>query len=724
MTDTPAAPPAIAPWIARGAIDAELAGLTWLLVEAGVPLLVAGTPGTGRAALRDAVATFLPADSTRTVLRGDDEDFDWLPEAVELGWHRDRPARPAGPRSSSGLTVMVADLDDRPGGTWGERARIAIRALSLGYGMLATVPGDRLEEVFDRLGRPPVEASEDELSRLGLVLVLARRRRPGHGGPLPPAGRPRRPWPRPAARAGGPRDLGRGEAPVRALRLGHRRRARGSRRADAARLRTRAGPAGRDAGDGGVRAPRLTPRARGATLAARAETADPGACRGSLDHRSRLAAPRTPRHPRGAARLRLAAADGQGGAARQPDRAAAAGTPIFPGIIGYDDTVIPAIENAILAGQDIVFLGERGQAKTRLARLLVGLLDEWLPGRPRRRAQRRPVRARSAPRARAIVAEGGDATPIDWLPRDRRYAEKLATPDITIADLIGEVDPIKVAEGRYLSDELTIHYGLIPRTNRGIFAMNELPDLAERIQVGLLNILEERDVQVRGFTLRLPLDLFVVASANPEDYTSRGRIITPLKDRLGSQIRTHYPRTLEHEIAIMRQEKQRFPATGRDPAGRGPGFMEELVAELTHLARRAPEISQRCGVSACASASPTWRSSRRPPSSAPSGWASRRRRRAISDLGALLAVDDRQDRARDDGRGDARGAHRRPADDQGAVATFNRRASLDELDEVVSAFEAGLVIETGERVPVARVRPLGARDARAGRGGRRLGTFA
>ena len=199
----------------------------------------------------------------------------------------------------------------------------------------------------------------------------------------------------------------------------------------------------------------------------------------------------------------------------------AAGRPSFPGIVGYEETVIPAIENAILAGQDIVFLGERGQAKTRLARLLVDLLDEWLPVVRGGELNDDPFAPISAA-ARAIVAEGGDETPIDWIPRDRRYAEKLATPDITIADLIGEVDPIRVAEGRYLSDELTLHYGLIPRANRGIFALNELPDLAERIQVGLLNILEERDVQVRGFTIRLPLDLFVVASANPEDYTSRG----------------------------------------------------------------------------------------------------------------------------------------------------------------------------------------------------------
>ncbi len=198
--------------------------------------------------------------------------------------------------------------------------------------------------------------------------------------------------------------------------------------------------------------------------------------------------------------------------------------------------------------------------------------------------------------ARAIVADHGDATPIAWLPRAARYTEKLATPDITIADLIGEVDPIKVAEGRYLADESTIHFGLIPRANRGVFALNELPDLAERIQVGLLNILEERDVQVRGYTLRLPLDLFVVASANPEDYTSRGRIITPLKDRLGSQVRTHYPHTIADEIAIMRQERVAF-ADAAQPVAEEPPYMLELVAEISQLARRSAEISQRSGVS-------------------------------------------------------------------------------------------------------------------------------
>ena len=273
----------------------------------------------------------------------------------------------------------------------------------------------------------------------------------------------------------------------------------------------------------------------------------------------------------------------------------AAEQPVFPGIVGYDDSVIPALENAILAGQDIVFLGERGQAKTRLARSLVGLLDESVPFVAGSELHEDPLAPATEATAERIAAQG-DATPIDWLPRDRRYGEKLATPDITIADLIGEVDPIKVAEGRYLADESTIHYGLIPRTNRGIFTINELPDLAERIQVGLLNILEERDVQVRGYTLRLPLDLFVVASANPEDYTSRGRIITPLKDRLGSQIRTHYPRTIEHEIQIMLQERTSFDP-GDGPEIEEPDFMLQLVAELSHLARKAPEISQRSGVS-------------------------------------------------------------------------------------------------------------------------------
>ncbi|MDO8688787.1 MAG: sigma 54-interacting transcriptional regulator, partial [Dehalococcoidia bacterium] len=224
-----------------------------------------------------------------------------------------------------------------------------------------------------------------------------------------------------------------------------------------------------------------------------------------------------------------------------------AGAELFPGIIGYQETVIPQVENAILSGHDLILLGERGQAKSRIARSMIQLLDEETPVIAGCEINDNPF-SPICKSCRDKVEELGVDTEIAWISRDQRYGEKLATPDTTIADLIGEVDPIKVAEGRYLSDELTIHYGLVPRTNRGIFCLNELPDLAERIQVGLLNIMEERDVQIRGYKVRLPLDLFVIASANPEDYTNRGRIITPLKDRFGSQVRTHYPRNIAHEM--------------------------------------------------------------------------------------------------------------------------------------------------------------------------------
>ncbi len=267
---------------------------------------------------------------------------------------------------------------------------------------------------------------------------------------------------------------------------------------------------------------------------------------------------------------------------------------LFPGIVGYDDTVIPQLENALLSGQDIVLLGERGQAKTRLARSLIYFLDEYVPAIAGCEINDDPFH----PICKAClmrIAEDGDTTPIIWLSRSQRYSEKLATPDITISDLIGEIDPIKVAEGRYLSDELTIHYGLIPRTHRGIFCLNELPDLTERIQVGLLNILEERDVQIRGYKIQLPLDIFMVASANPEDYTNRGRIITPLKDRMGSEIRTHYPQTLEEEIQIIDAEAVHPKINGIEIMY--PQYMKEIVAEITHQARKSPEISQKSGVS-------------------------------------------------------------------------------------------------------------------------------
>ncbi len=265
---------------------------------------------------------------------------------------------------------------------------------------------------------------------------------------------------------------------------------------------------------------------------------------------------------------------------------------LFPGVMGYENTVLPQLEHAVIAGHDVVLLGERGQAKTRIIRSLTNLLDEWMPIVSGSEINDDPYNPISR-YALDIVAEDGDDTSISWVHRDDRFGEKLATPDTSISDLIGEVDPIKVAEGRYLSDELTLHYGLVPRTNRGVFAINELPDLAERIQVGLLNVLEERDVQIRGYKVRLPLDVLLVASANPEDYTNRGRMITPLKDRFGAQIRTHYPLEIETEMLIAQQEAN-IPD---EPAVRIPDFMLELIARFTHLARQSSHINQRSGVS-------------------------------------------------------------------------------------------------------------------------------
>ncbi|MEI6570319.1 MAG: sigma 54-interacting transcriptional regulator, partial [Actinomycetes bacterium] len=271
-----------------------------------------------------------------------------------------------------------------------------------------------------------------------------------------------------------------------------------------------------------------------------------------------------------------------------------AGRPLVDGVLGYEDTVLPQLENALLAGHDVILLGERGQAKTRIIRSLTELLDEWMPIVAGSEINDDPYNPISA-HARTLIEEQGDETPITWVHRSRRFGEKLATPDTSIADLIGEVDPIKVAEGRYLSDELTIHYGMVPRTNRGIFAINELPDLAERIQVGLLNVLEERDVQIRGYKIRLPVDVMLVASANPEDYTNRGRIITPLKDRFGAQIRTHYPLEVGLEMDVIAQEAQVISAAGVEVTV--PAFMVEIIAEISQQARRSPHVNQRSGVS-------------------------------------------------------------------------------------------------------------------------------
>lgn len=270
------------------------------------------------------------------------------------------------------------------------------------------------------------------------------------------------------------------------------------------------------------------------------------------------------------------------------------GVPLFDGIRGYDDSVVPAVENALLCGHDLIFLGERGQAKSRMIRSLVGLLDEWMPVVAGSEIHDDPMSPVSAGAREAVAAEG-DATPIEWVHRDARYGEKLATPDTSIADLIGDVDPIKVAEGHHLSDEYTIHFGLIPRTHRGIFCINELPDLTEKVQVGLFNVMEERDVQIKGYRVRLPIDVLIVSSANPEDYTSRGRIITPLKDRYRAQVRTHYPPTRELELEVVRQEASPPQLDGISVSI--PGFMEEIVGEITFQARSSPDVNQTSGVS-------------------------------------------------------------------------------------------------------------------------------
>ncbi|HEY2598823.1 MAG TPA: magnesium chelatase [Candidatus Dormibacteraeota bacterium] len=369
------------------------------------------------------------------------------------------------------------------------------------------------------------------------------------------------------------------------------------------------------------------------------------------------------------------------------------GEPLLPGIVGYDDTVLPQLANAVISGHDVIMLGERGQAKSRIMRSLVTLLDPQVPAIAGCEINDHPF-APICRRCLDLVAKNGDKVEVTWIDRDTRYGEKLATPDISIADLIGEVDPIKVAEGRYLADELTIHYGLLPRTNRGIFGINELPDLAERIQVGLLNIMEEKDVQIRGYRVRLPLDLFVIASANPEDYTSRGRIITPLKDRFGSQVRTHYPLTTGEEMQIMEAERNPIP---EDFELIFPTFMKEIVAELTHLARRSPHISQSSGVSVRMSIANF------------ENLASNAVRRAAR-LGESLAVPRITDlsflasstvgrveiEALDEGKEEQVLSRL----ERGAIsAVFSRHFSAGQFDGIVARFEEGTMLEVGEGIP-------------------------
>ena len=370
------------------------------------------------------------------------------------------------------------------------------------------------------------------------------------------------------------------------------------------------------------------------------------------------------------------------------------GEELFPGIVGFQDSVIPQIENAILAGQDFILLGERGQAKSRIIRSLTNLLDEEIPAIEGCEINDDPFNpiCRSC---RDRCEELGDTVELTWIPRELRFSEKLATPDISVADLIGEVDPIRVAEGRYLSDELTIHYGLIPRTNRGIFSINELPDLPERIQVGLFNLLEERDVQIKGYRIRLPLDVYVVASANPEDYTNRGRIITPLKDRYGAQVRTHYPRTIEEEIDIVEQERSSFGFLG--DAVSVPQYMKEVIAEVTALARRSPDINQRSGVSVRVSianyetvASNALRRSLR--------LGEKLAVPRICDLPAIMA----STTGKVEMEGFEEGRESRIIEEitkKAVLNVFGRFFNVRDLEPLVLKFEEGLEVETGTDVP-------------------------
>jgi magnesium chelatase subunit I len=378
----------------------------------------------------------------------------------------------------------------------------------------------------------------------------------------------------------------------------------------------------------------------------------------------------------------------------------AGGEPLLPGIIGYHETVVPDVENALLAGHHMVFLGERGQGKSRIIRTLQRFLDPLIPVVAGCQINDDPLRPICAACRRAAAAQG-DALAIAWIGPTQRYGEKLATPDVSMADLVGEIDPVKVAEGRYLADEETIHYGLIPRSHRGIFAINELPDLTEKVQVGLFNLMEERDVQIKGYRIHLPLDLVIVASANPEDYTSRGRIITPLKDRFDVQIRTHYPRTLEDEIAIMEQEVSQLDRDGREL--RVPAFMRELVAQVTFEARASNEISQASGVSVRVSIN-----NYETLISNAEKRAIRTQEREIvprlTDLHAVLASTAGKIEL------EYAGEDKKEEDlierliGRAVLAVWDRSLSVEALSRVVAHFESGWGVEVSDRMPAAEYR--------------------
>ena len=364
----------------------------------------------------------------------------------------------------------------------------------------------------------------------------------------------------------------------------------------------------------------------------------------------------------------------------------------WPGIVGFADTVIPQLERAILAGHDVVLLGERGQGKTRLIRTIVQLLDEQTPVVAGCEINDHPYEPVCV-RCRRLAAQLGDDLPVAWKPRSERYGEKLATPDTSVGDLIGDVDPIKVAEGRTLGDPETVHFGLVPRTNRGVFALNELPDLAERIQVSLLNVLEERDIQVRGYLLRLPLDVLLVASANPEDYTNRGRIITPLKDRFGAEIRTHYPLRLEDEVDLLVQEAV-LPA-------QVPGHLLDVVARFTRLVRESPSVDGRSGVSA-----------RFGVAAAETVAASALRRAALTgeDVAVARACD--LPALVDTVRGKVEFEVTEEGNEREVLAHLLRRATAEafrarlaasDLGALIERFDEGVTVETGDLVPGTRL---------------------
>jgi magnesium chelatase subunit I len=373
-----------------------------------------------------------------------------------------------------------------------------------------------------------------------------------------------------------------------------------------------------------------------------------------------------------------------------------AGQDPFPGIVGFGQTVLPHLERALIAGHDIILLGERGQGKTRLIRTLAGLLDEWTPAVQGCEINDHPY-APACARCRRLAGELGDDLPVTWRHASERYGEKLATPDTSVGDLIGDIDPVKVAEGRTLGDPETIHFGLVPRTNRGIFSLNELPDLAERIQVSLLNVMEERDIGIRGYALRLPLDLLLVASANPEDYTNRGRIITPLKDRFGAEIRTHYPLSLADELTLIRQEADLRAGAEL------PEHLVEVIARFTRSVRESPAIDARSGVSArfaiaaaeSAAASAVRRSALAGPDSAPPV-------ARVCDLPPVVSTlrGKVEFEVSEEGREEeVLGALLRRA----IAETFRSHLGSVDLSSLLARFDDGGTVEAGELVPATEL---------------------